>query len=135
MSKPSNKEKSPYYGALQLSLIHIFRMPFNFALVALFAAVYSGVTQFNMPIAFAMVPDALKRPELLSMGLGVLMIGANAGGALSTFLPAMVVENAGGVWAATDLMVIGFAVLALLCAVGATAYQRRCVLKEAKKED
>lgn len=112
-----------------------FRMPFNFALVALFAAVYSGVTQFNMPIAFAMVPDALKRPELLSMGLGVLMIGANAGDALSTFLPAMVVENAGGVWAATDLMVIGFAVLALLCAVGATAYQRRCVLKEAKKED
>ena len=44
-----------------------FRMPFNVALVALFAAVYSGVTQFNMPIAFAMVPDALKRPELLDV--------------------------------------------------------------------
>lgn len=106
-----------------------FRIPDSFAIVTAFAIVFSAVTQFNMPIAFAMTPDAMKRPEFLSMGLGVIMIGANVGGALSTTLPAQIVDNAGGVWTACDPLVVGFAVVAIFCAIGATAYQRRKVLK------
>ena len=106
-----------------------FRIPSSFVIVTVFAVVLSAVTQFNMPVGFAMAPDAMKRPEFLAMGLGLVMIGANVGGALSTFLPAKLVEDAGGVWTACDFLVVGFAVLAALCALGATLYQRKYVLK------
>ena len=105
-----------------------FQFSMTAAIVAPFIIFYTAVTQFNMPVGFALVPDAIKRPQVLSMAIGVLMIGANLGGALSTTLPSMFVDAAGGDWGACVPMVVGFAIASLVFAILGSVYMRRKVL-------
>jgi len=105
-----------------------FQFSMTAAIIAPFIVFYTAVTQFNMPVGFALVPDAVKKPQVLSMAIGVLMIGANLGGALSTVLPSMLVDGAGGDWSACVPMVVGFAVASLVFAILGSVYMRRKVL-------
>ena len=75
--------------------------------MAAFIFFYAAVSQFSMPIAFAWIPDVLKDQKTLSMATGVLMIGANIGGALGITLPSMAIDAAGGSWAAALPVVVG----------------------------
>ena len=83
---------------------------------------------FNMPVAFAWIPDILRNPKTLAMATGILMIGANIGGALGVTLPSMFIDAAGGEWAACLPCVVGLAVFGLLCAMALHVYTKRKVL-------
>lgn len=103
-----------------------FSVPVGF--MAAFIAFFAAVSQFSMPVAFAWIPDILKNPATLSMGTGILMIGANVGGALGTTLPSMFIDAAGGEWAACLPCVVGLAVFGLVCAFALHAYVAKKVL-------
>lgn len=103
-----------------------FSIPVGF--MAVFIAVFSAASQFNTPIAFAWVPDTLKNPAALSMATGVLMIGANVGGALGTTVPSMFIDAAGGVWSACLPCVVGLAIVGLICGIILHIYVQKKVL-------
>ncbi len=103
-----------------------FSVPVGF--MAAFIVFFAAVSQFSMPVAFAWIPDILKNPATLSMATGVLMIGANVGGALGTTVPSMFIDAAGGEWSACLPCVVGLAVLGLVCAVALHIYTRKKVV-------
>lgn len=107
-----------------------FHVPPELGIITAFATFFSAVAPINMPIAFAMAPDLLKRPELLSAALGIFMIGANVGGSLSMNIPSLMMEQAGGDWTAADPFILGFAVFGLVCAIAGTWYQRKKILAQ-----
>ena len=88
----------------------------------------AAVSQFSMPIAFAWIPDVLKDQKTLSMATGVLMIGANIGGALGITLPSMAIDAAGGSWAAALPVVVGLAIVGLVCALALHAFVQKKVV-------
>ncbi len=102
-----------------------YHLPANIGILTAFGIFFAAVSNLNMPLAFAWLPDILKRPETLNMSLGVLMIGANLGGALSLNIPTILIENAGGVWGAADPFIIGFAVLGLAAAIGGHLFMKK----------
>lgn len=89
-----------------------FSIPVGF--MAVFIAFFSAVSQFNTPIAFAWVPDILRNPRTMSMATGILMIGANVGGALGTTVPMAFIDAAGGDWAAGLPVVVGLAIVGVV---------------------
>lgn len=97
-------------------------------IMAAFIFFYAAVSQFSMPIAFAWIPDVLKDQKTLSMATGVLMIGANIGGALGITLPSMAIDAAGGVWAAALPVVVGLAIVGLVCALALHAFVQKKVV-------
>lgn len=103
-----------------------FSVPVGF--MAAFIVFFAAVSQFSMPVAFAWIPDILKNPATLSMATGVLMIGANVGGALGTTVPSMFIDAAGGEWSACLPCVVGLAVLGLVCAVALHIYTKKKVV-------
>ena len=103
-----------------------FSVPVGF--MAAFIVFFAAVSQFSMPVAFAWIPDILTKPATLSMATGVLMIGANVGGALGTTVPSMFIDAAGGEWSACLPCVVGLAVLGLVCAVALHIYTKKKVV-------
>lgn len=97
-------------------------------LMGAFMVFFAAVSQFNMPVAFAWIPDILRNPKTLAMATGILMIGANIGGALGVTLPSMFIDAADGEWAACLPCVVGLAVFGLLCAMALHVYTKRKVL-------
>lgn len=97
-------------------------------LMGAFMVFFAAVSQFNMPVAFAWIPDILRNPKTLAMATGILMIGANIGGALGVTLPSMFIDAAGGEWTACLPCVVGLAVFGLLCAVALHVYTKKKVL-------
>lgn len=97
-------------------------------IMAAFIFFYAAVSQFSMPIAFAWIPDVLKDQKTLSMATGVLMIGANIGGALGITLPSMAIDAAGGSWAAALPVVVGLAIVGLVCALALHAFVQKKVV-------
>lgn len=97
-------------------------------LMAAFIFFFAAVSQFSMPIAFAWIPDILKNPATLSMATGILMIGANIGGAFGVTIPSMFIDAAGGAWEAGLPVVVALAVVGTLCAVALSLYVQKKVL-------
>ncbi|WP_294829465.1 MFS transporter, partial [uncultured Gemmiger sp.] len=97
-------------------------------IMAAFIFFYAAVSQFSMPIAFAWIPDVLKDQKTLSMATGVLMIGANIGGALGITLPSMAIDAAGGAWAAALPVVVGLAIVGLVCALALHVFVQKKVV-------
>ena len=81
-----------------------------------------------MPIAFAWIPDILKNPKTLSMATGILMIGANIGGAFGVTIPSMFIDAAGGAWAAGLPVVVGLAMFGIVCAIALYLFVQKKVL-------
>ena len=103
-----------------------FSVPVGFMMVFIFF--FAAVSQFSMPVAFAWIPDILKDPKTLSMATGILMIGANIGGALGVTLPSMAIDAAGGAWVAALPVVVGLAVVGLVCAVALHVFVQKKVV-------
>ena len=103
-----------------------FSVPVGFMTVFIFF--FAAVSQFSMPVAFAWIPDILKDPKTLSMATGILMIGANIGGALGVTLPSMAIDAAGGAWVAALPVVVGLAVVGLVCAVALHVFVQKKVV-------
>ena len=62
------------------------------------------------------------------MATGVLMIGANIGGALGITLPSMAIDAAGGAWAAALPVVVGLAIVGLVCALALHVFVQKKVV-------
>ena len=56
------------------------------------------------------------------------MIGANIGGALGITLPSMAIDAAGGSWAAALPVVVGLAIVGLVCALALHAFVQKKVV-------
>ena len=109
-----------------VTFLVVFSVPA--AIMAIFIIWYSFVSTINMPVAFAWVPDILKNPKTLSMAMGIMMIGANIGGALGVTLPSALIDGAGGVWAACLPLIVGLAIVSLVLTVVLTLYVKKKVL-------
>lgn len=103
-----------------------FSIPVGF--MAVFIFFFAIVSQLSMPIAFAWIPDMLKNPKTLSMATGILMIGANIGGAFGVTIPSIFIDAAGGDWAAALPVVVGLAVFGIVCAVVLYIYVQKSVI-------
>ncbi len=103
-----------------------FSIPVGF--MAVFIFFFAAVSQFSMPIAFAWIPDILKNPKTLSMATGILMIGANIGGAFGVTIPSMFIDAAGGAWEAGLPVVVGLAVFGIACAIALCLFVQKKVL-------
>ncbi len=103
-----------------------FSIPVGF--MAVFIFFFAAVSQFSMPIAFAWIPDILKNPKTLSMATGILMIGANIGGAFGVTIPSMFIDAAGGAWEAGLPVVVGLAVFGIACAIALCLFVQKRVL-------
>ena len=97
-------------------VIYAFCFSIPVGIMAVFIFFFAAVSQFSMPVAFAWIPDIIKDPRTLSMATGILMIGANIGGALGITLPSMAIDAAGGAWVGALPVVVGLAVVGLICA-------------------
>ena len=62
------------------------------------------------------------------MAMGIMMIGANIGGALGVTLPSALIDGAGGVWAACLPLIVGLAIVSLVLTVVLTLYVKKKVL-------
>ena len=109
-------------------VIYAFCFSVPVGIMAAFIFFFAAVSQFSMPIAFAWIPDILKDQKTLSMATGILMIGANIGGALGVTLPSMAIDAAGGAWIAALPVVVGLAVVGLVCALALHVYVQKKVV-------
>lgn len=109
-----------------VTFLCVFSVPLG--LMAFFIIWYSFISTINMPVAFAWVPDILKNPKTLSMAMGIMMIGANIGGALGVTLPSALIDGAGGVWAACLPLIVGLAIFSLVLSIALALYVKKAVL-------
>ena len=114
-------------GAIS-AVVFAFCFSVPVGLMAVFIFFFAAVSQFSMPIAFAWIPDILKNPKTLSMATGILMIGANIGGAFGVTIPSMFIDAAGGAWEAGLPVVVILAVVGTLCAVALSFFVQKKVL-------
>ena len=97
-------------------------------IMAAFMVWFAALSNFNMPIAFAWIPDMLKNPKTLSMATGILMIGANIGGALGVTLPSMCIQAAVGAWTGCLPLIAGLAIVGLATSAALHVYVQKKVV-------